>query len=151
MEITRVIKSPVLTEKSNDALGKNVYTFEVDWAANKFQIKRAVEFIFKVKVLSVNTLKVDKQPKSLGRYHGFTNKYKKAFVKLAEGYTISFYPQEEEKQDKAKVEKEKAEAAKAEKEKTAEKEAKLAEKIAAKKAKKSSVAKEKRRKIIYED
>ncbi|WHL49464.1 50S ribosomal protein L23 [Mycoplasmopsis bovis] len=108
MEITRVIKSPVLTEKSNDALGKNVYTFEVDWAANKFQIKRAVEFIFKVKVLSVNTLKVDKQPKSLGRYHGFTNKYKKAFVKLAEGYTISFYPQEEEKQDKAKVEKEKA-------------------------------------------
>nr|WP_307909021.1 50S ribosomal protein L23 [Mycoplasmopsis bovis] len=131
MEITRVIKSPVLTEKSNDALGKNVYTFEVDWAkTNKFQIKRAVEFIFKVKVLSVNTLKVDKQPKSLGRYHGFTNKYKKAFVKLAEGYTISFYPQEEEKQDKAKVEKEKAEAAKAEKEKTAEKEAKLAEKIA---------------------
>ncbi|ADR24945.1 50S ribosomal protein L23 [Mycoplasmopsis bovis] len=146
MEITRVIKSPVLTEKSNDALGKNVYTFEVDWAANKFQIKRAVEFIFKVKVLSVNTLKVDKQPKSLGRYHGFTNKYKKAFVKLAEGYTISFYPQEEEKQDKAKVEKEKAEAAKAEKEKTAEKEAKLAEKIAAKKAKKSSVAKEKEEK-----
>ncbi|QQH49950.2 50S ribosomal protein L23 [Mycoplasmopsis bovis] len=146
MEITRVIKSPVLTEKSNDALGKNVYTFEVDWAANKFQIKRAVEFIFKVKVLSVNTLKVDKQPKSLGRYHGFTNKYKKAFVKLAEGYTISFYPQEEEKQDKAKVEKEKAEAAKAEKEKTAEKEAKLAEKIATKKAKKSSVAKEKEEK-----
>ncbi|WP_301006877.1 50S ribosomal protein L23 [Mycoplasmopsis bovis] len=146
MEITRVIKSPVLTEKSNDALGKNVYTFEVDWAANKFQIKRAVEFIFKVKVLSVNTLKVDKQPKSLGYYHGFTNKYKKAFVKLAEGYTISFYPQEEEKQDKAKVEKEKAEAAKAEKEKTAEKEAKLAEKIAAKKAKKSSVAKEKEEK-----
>ncbi|MBT1342258.1 50S ribosomal protein L23 [Mycoplasma bovis] len=146
MEITRVIKSPVLTEKSNDALGKNVYTFEVDWAANKFQIKRAVEFIFKVKVLSVNTLKIDKQPKSLGRYHGFTNKYKKAFVKLAEGYTISFYPQEEEKQDKAKVEKEKAEAAKAEKEKTAEKEAKLAEKIAAKKAKKSSVAKEKEEK-----
>lgn len=146
MEITRVIKSPVLTEKSNDALGKNVYTFEVDWAANKFQIKRAVEFIFKVKVLSVNTLKVDKQPKSLGHYHGFTNKYKKAFVKLAEGYTISFYPQEEEKQDKAKVEKEKAEAAKAEKEKTAEKEAKLAEKIAAKKAKKSSVAKEKEEK-----
>ncbi|MFZ8227189.1 50S ribosomal protein L23 [Mycoplasmopsis bovis] len=146
MEITRVIKSPVLTEKSNDALGKNVYTFEVDWAANKFQIKRAVEFIFKVKVLSVNTIKVDKQPKSLGRYHGFTNKYKKAFVKLAEGYTISFYPQEEEKQDKAKVEKEKAEAAKAEKEKTAEKEAKLAEKIAAKKAKKSSVAKEKEEK-----
>ncbi|MEI7132688.1 50S ribosomal protein L23 [Mycoplasmopsis bovis] len=146
MEITRVIKSPVLTEKSNDALGKNVYTFEVDWAANKFQIKRAVEFIFKVKVLSVNTLKVDKQPKSLGRYHGFTNKYKKAFVKLVEGYTISFYPQEEEKQDKAKVEKEKAEAAKAEKEKTAEKEAKLAEKIAAKKAKKSSVAKEKEEK-----
>ncbi|EIN15287.1 50S ribosomal protein L23 [Mycoplasmopsis agalactiae 14628] len=146
MEITRVIKSPVLTEKSNEALGKNVYTFEVDWAANKFQIKKAVEFIFKVKVLSVNTLKVDKQPKNLGRFHGFTNKFKKAFVKLAEGYSISFYPQEEEKQDKAKVEKEKAEAIKAEKEKNAEKEAKLAEKIAAKKAKKSSATKEKEEK-----
>ncbi len=80
MEITRVIKSPVLTEKSNDALGKNVYTFEVDWARQtSSKLKEPVEFIFKVKVLSVNTLKVDKQPKSLGRYHGFTNKYKKAF------------------------------------------------------------------------
>ncbi|NEU02789.1 50S ribosomal protein L23, partial [Escherichia coli] len=94
----------------------------------------------------VNTLKVDKQPKNLGRFHGFTNKYKKAFVKLADGYSISFYPQEEEKQDNAKIEKEKAEAIKAEKEKNAEKEAKLAEKIAAKKAKKSSATKEKEEK-----
>ncbi|WP_029513322.1 50S ribosomal protein L23 [Mycoplasmopsis primatum] len=134
MEITRVIHKPILTEKSNLGLEKNLYTFEVEYSANKYQIKKAIEFIFKVKVLSVNTIKVDKQPKNLGRYHGFKNRYKKALVKLADGYKITLYPQEETKQDEAKL-KAQAASAKAEKAATKEKEAKLVEKLAAKKAK----------------
>ncbi|MBZ4212605.1 50S ribosomal protein L23 [Mycoplasma sp. U97] len=139
MEITRVIRRPILTEKSNVGLSSNVYTFEVDYTANKYQIKKAVEFIFKVKVVDVNTIKVDKKPKNLGRFHGFTNRYKKAMVKLAEGFTIAFYPQEET-QD-AKKESEKAEEIKATKAKAEAKEAKVAEKLAAKKASKKAASK----------
>lgn len=135
MELTRVIRRPIITEKTNEQLSQNVYTFEVDWAANKFQIKEAVEFIFNVKVLRVNTSKIDKKPKRLGRFAGFKNRYKKAVVLLAEGNTINYYPQEEAnaKKEAAKAE---AKAAKKEaaKKEVSEKESAVAEKIAAKKA-----------------
>ncbi|WAM08173.1 50S ribosomal protein L23 [Mycoplasmopsis cynos] len=70
MELTNVIKSPILTEKT-DKLRSNknkpVFTFKVDYAANKYQIKEAVETIFNVKVESVNTIKVgEKNQKVLG-------------------------------------------------------------------------------------
>ncbi|PPJ44282.1 50S ribosomal protein L23, partial [Rhizobium sp. KAs_5_22] len=75
-----------LTEKSDYLRTKNqVLTFKVDFAANKFQIKEAVETIFQVKVAKVNTIKIDKKPKNVGRFHGFTNRYKKAMVTLVEG------------------------------------------------------------------
>ncbi|WP_406617468.1 50S ribosomal protein L23 [Mycoplasmopsis adleri] len=143
MELTRIIRRPIITEKTNDLLSQNVYTFEVDYAANKYQIKKAVEFIFKVKVLSVNTIKVDKKPARLGRFSGFDNRYKKAIVKLAQGYSIQYYPQEQEAQDANKAEKEAlSKKAKAEeKAKAAEKENKVAEKLAAKKAQKVEAAK----------
>ena len=137
MELTQIIKKPILTEKTNNLQEHNTYTFEVYWAANKYQIKEAIEFIFKVKVVKVNTSKVDKKPKKLGRFAGFENRYKKAVVTLADGYSISYYPNEAEKQDK-KANKG-ADAAKKAKDTEANKakEAKLAEKMAAKKAKAS--------------
>ncbi|WP_029905895.1 50S ribosomal protein L23 [Mycoplasmopsis opalescens] len=135
MEITQVIRRPILTEKSSRLQENNSYTFEVDYNANKFQIKQAVEFIFNVKVESVNTIKGDKKAKRVGRFNGFTNRVKKAIVTLKDGFVINYYPQEQEKQDKV-AEKAKAE----EKAVAAEKEAKLAEKIAAKKAAKSTKA-----------
>lgn len=133
MQITQIIRRPVLTEKSNTLQQSNVYTFEVDWKANKFQIKQAIEFIFQVKVINVNTLKMDKKPKNLGKFHGFENRYKKAIVTLKEGDVIHFYPNEAEAQDNAKKEV-KASKLKEEKTKASEKEAQLAKKIAAKKA-----------------
>ncbi|BAP00947.1 50S ribosomal protein L23 [Mycoplasmopsis californica HAZ160_1] len=142
MEKTQVIRRPILTEKTQMLLEQNKYTFEVDWAANKFQIKNAVEFIFDVKVVDVKTIKVDKKAKRVGRFNGFTNRYKKAVVTLAKDDKIVFYANENEAQDQAKAEA-KAEKVKANKAQDQEVESKLAEKIAAKKSKKTAKEAEK--------
>ncbi|WP_027121261.1 50S ribosomal protein L23 [Mycoplasma leonicaptivi] len=132
MELTRIIKSPILTEKSDYLRTKNqVLTFKVDFAANKFQIKEAVETIFQVKVAKVNTIKIDKKPKNVGRFHGFTNRYKKAMVTLVEGQEINYIPSEEQsKEDKLKADEVKSTKMK----KASEVEAKVAQKLAAKKS-----------------
>lgn len=83
-----IIKSPILTEKSAGLAQSNVITFSVDVKANKTQIKQAVEKIFNVKVDSVNTVTVRPKKKRVGRYTGYTNKVKKAIVKLHEGSSI---------------------------------------------------------------
>lgn len=133
MELTRIIKSPILTEKT-DRLRANeknpVFVFKVDYAANKFQIKEAVETIFQVKVASVNTIKVDKKPKKVGRFQGFTTRYKKALVTLSEG-TLNYLP---ESNEAAKAVSEDEKTKKEEKAKRAsDVEAKVAKKLAAKK------------------
>ena len=89
MEHRDVIKSPIVTEKSNDLQqSNNTYTFSVDVRANKTQIKQAVEAIFNVKVESVNTINVHPKTKRVGRYAGKTNKVKKAIVKLKKGSSL---------------------------------------------------------------
>ena len=64
--------------------------FKVAKKANKTQIKQAIEKIFNVKVENVNTVNVHPKKKRVGRYEGMTKSYKKAYVKLAKGSTISF-------------------------------------------------------------
>ena len=84
-----IIKAPIITEKSSNlAQNENTITFSVDVKANKTQIKQAVEKIFNVKVESVNTINVPRKKKRVGRYAGYTNKVKKAIVKLKEGSSI---------------------------------------------------------------
>ena len=83
-----IIKGPIITEKSSALANTNTIVFSVDPKANKTQIKQAVEAIFNVKVLSVNTLNAPTKKKRVGRYVGRTNKVKKAIVKLAEGSSI---------------------------------------------------------------
>ena len=80
-----IIKRPVITERSSEFADKLKYVFEVDIKANKTEIKRAVEEIFKVKVAKVNTMRVPAKPKTFGRYRGYTSEWKKAIVQLAEG------------------------------------------------------------------
>ena len=98
MELTHIIKYPILTEKTYQQMQANVYTFAVDRKATKFEIKRAVEFIFEVKVESINTFNVPRKPKRVGRFNGFVAGYKKAIVKLAEG-SIQILPDEGIAQD----------------------------------------------------
>lgn len=83
-----IIKGPIMTEKSNDLKANNIVTLSVDPKANKTQIKQAVEKVFKVKVESVNTVTVRPRKKRVGKYTGYTNKVKKAIVKLKDGSSI---------------------------------------------------------------
>ena len=77
-----IIKRPILTENSYDAMGDKKYTFEVAINANKIEIKRAIEAIFGVQVESVNTMRTIGKVKRQGRYEGRTPEKKKAIVKL---------------------------------------------------------------------
>ena len=83
-----IIKAPVVTEKSENALNEGKYTFKVDSRANKLEIKEAIEKIFKVKVTSIRTMNVKPKKRRVGRYTGLTNRTKKAIVTFAEGQTI---------------------------------------------------------------
>lgn len=83
-----IIKGPIMTEKSNDLAQKNIVTLSVDPKANKTQIKQAVEKVFNAKVESVNTVTVRPRKKRVGKYTGYTNKVKKAIVKLKDGSSI---------------------------------------------------------------
>ena len=83
-----IIKGPIMTEKSAGLAQNNVITFSVDPKANKTQIKQAIEKVFNVKVENVNTVTVRPRKKRVGKYTGYTNKVKKAIVKLKEGSSI---------------------------------------------------------------
>ena len=84
-----IILAPVITEKaSNVAASGDRIVFKVRNDANKVQIKQAIERIFNVKVLRVNTINVKPKYKRVGRYAGTTSRYKKAIVTLAEGSQI---------------------------------------------------------------
>lgn len=84
-----IIQAPVLTEKGTDDQNKrNAYTFRVPIDANKIEIRSAVEKLFEVKVLSVNTLRVTQKVKRRGWVAGTTPAWKKAMVVLKEGSTI---------------------------------------------------------------
>lgn len=83
-----IIKSPLVTEKSTMNSTLNKYTFEVDPTANKIEIRKAIENIFKVKVLKVNTVKVPSKKRRMGKYLGNTPERKKAIVTLKEGQSI---------------------------------------------------------------
>ena len=85
MEARDVIKRPVITERSADLMSYNKYTFDVDVRATKTQVKHAVEEIFDVKVEKVNIMNVKPKKKRMGRYEGYTNRRRKAIVKLSEG------------------------------------------------------------------
>lgn len=92
MTIYDIIKKPIITEKS-ELLRRNYneYTFEVDKRANKVQIRKAVEQIFKVKVESVNTLNIKPTTKKHGMKLYNTPLRKKAIVKLKTGNTITYF------------------------------------------------------------
>ena len=86
MELSEVILRPVITEQSMYDIDEGKYTFEVDRRANKNLIKQAVEAMFEgVKVSKVNTVNVKPKKKRMGRYQGYSRRYKKAIITLAEG------------------------------------------------------------------
>lgn len=77
-----VVKRPIITEQSMDQVADKKYTFEVATDANKIEIKKAVEEIFKVKVAKVTTINYNGKPKRMGVHSGKRADWKKAVVKL---------------------------------------------------------------------
>ena len=89
MDIRKIIKRPLITEKSA-ALKEteNKYTFVVDKDANKSQIKQAVEELFDVNVVSIHTANYLGKEKRMGAHSGYRPDWKKAIVKLKPGQEI---------------------------------------------------------------
>ena len=87
-----LIKRPLITEKTSvQKEVSNQVTFEVDRRANRVEIKKAVEKIFKVNVVSVRTMQVKGKRKQRGRIIGKRRDWKKAVVTLRPGERIEFF------------------------------------------------------------
>ena len=86
-----IIYRPVISEKTYGLLDENKYTFVVDPRANKTQIKQAIEGIFDVKVLSVNTMNRPGKRKRRGLIVGQRPNTKRAIVTVAEGDEIELF------------------------------------------------------------
>jgi large subunit ribosomal protein L23 len=87
MNANQIIRRPLVTEKSTmmrDA-GDNILAFEVDTKANKIQVKKAIEELFKVKVQEVRLFNVRGKIKRMGRYQGKRRDWRKAYVRLVAG------------------------------------------------------------------
>lgn len=87
MTANEIIRRPLVTEKSTlqREAGANVIAFEVDPNANKIEVKRAVEELFKVKVAEVRIANVGGKVKRMGRWAGRRRDWAKAYVRLKEG------------------------------------------------------------------
>ncbi len=87
-----IIKRPVITEKTSiQKEDFNQISFEVDKRANRVEIARAIETIFKVKVLKTRTVQVKGKVKRRGRILGKRKDWKKAIVTLMPGERIDFF------------------------------------------------------------
>ena len=82
MRPEEIIMAPVITEKSNDEMQMGKYTFEVNKKATKVEIAKAVEKLFNVKVLNVNTMTVKGKTKRVRYVEGKTSDWKKAIVTI---------------------------------------------------------------------
>ncbi len=87
-----IIRRPILTEKTNiQKEVSNQVTFEIDPAANRIEVQRAVETIFNVKVANIRTMNVNGKVKRRGRITGKRRNWKKAIVTLMPGERIDFF------------------------------------------------------------
>ena len=86
-----IIVKPIITEKSSFAMSQGKYTFEVSKKATKIDIAKAVEKLFEVKFLKVNTISVKGKEKRVGAHLGKTSDWKKAIVTIDTNPTEKTY------------------------------------------------------------
>ena len=87
----QIIKYPIITDKATRLLENNQYSFVVDRYSDKLIIKTAIEYLFNVKVIKVNTCRLPRKKKRVGKYIGWKKKNKKAIVYLSEGEVINLF------------------------------------------------------------
>ena len=90
-DLLGIVKYPILTEKTIRLIEKNQYSFAVDPKADKNAVKYAVEQLFDVKVISVNTSLQAVKKRRVGRYIGRKSRYKRAIVTLAPENSITLF------------------------------------------------------------
>ena len=87
----KIIKYPLITDKTTRLLEKNQYTFIVDRYSDKLTLKATIEYLFNVKVIKINTCRLPRKKKRINKYVGWKSQYKKAIVRLAEGNVINLF------------------------------------------------------------
>ena len=87
-----ILKAPHITEKATNLAEKNQYVFRVWQKANKNEIKKAIENLYKVKVMDVKIINVPAKRRRLGRISGWKKGFKKAIVRIKEGQKIEVLP-----------------------------------------------------------
>jgi large subunit ribosomal protein L23 len=88
-----LVRCPIVTEKATMLMEQNKYVFEVTPKATKPEIKAAIESLFNVKVVGVNTLRPPRKKRRVGRFVGYKPLYKRAIVTLAAGDSITLFPE----------------------------------------------------------
>ena len=91
-DLADLILKPIVTEKATLLLEDNKYVFEVALKSTKSQIKAAIESLFDVSVLKVNTARPPRKKKRVGRFIGYKPLYKRAIITLREGDSIVLFP-----------------------------------------------------------
>jgi len=87
----QIIKYPIITDKATRLLENNQYSFLVDRYSDKISIKAAIENLFNVKILKINTCRLPRKKKRVGKYIGWKPQYKKAVITLSEGDVINLF------------------------------------------------------------
>ena len=88
----QILKIPHVTEKATSLISNNQYVFKIWPRANKVEVRKAVEDVFGVDVVSVKIINVTEKRRRLGRIEGFRSGYKKAIIRLKEGQKIEVLP-----------------------------------------------------------
>lgn len=91
MQLHDILRRPLITEKSSRLQGDGKYVFEVALKANKSQIKRAIEYAFGVRVVSVNVVMMPEGHRRVGARYATTPRWKKAVATLQAGDKIEFF------------------------------------------------------------
>lgn len=91
-DLADLILKPIITEKGTIQMELNKYVFDVLPKATKPDIKAAIESLFDVTVVKVNTLTLPRKKRRVGRFMGYKAQYKRAIVTLKDGDSIALFP-----------------------------------------------------------
>ena len=91
-DLADLILKPIITEKGTIQMELGKYVFDVLPKATKPDIKAAIESLFDVTVVKVNTLTLPRKKRRVGRFMGYKAQYKRAIVTLKDGDSITLFP-----------------------------------------------------------
>ncbi|MGK7877762.1 MAG: 50S ribosomal protein L23 [Xenococcaceae cyanobacterium] len=92
-DLADLVLKPIITEKATLLLEQNKYVFNVLTKATKPEIQAAIESLFDVKVVKVNTINPPRKKRRVGKFIGYKSRYKRAVVTLSEGDSITLFPE----------------------------------------------------------